>query len=335
MEVVFLGDYIKQRRKELGLSQKELCEGICDPITISRMENGRQTPSHSNIVAILQRLGLPDDRYFTLLSKEEQEIAALQREITAASVQFQQGKEPERFEAHEAALAHLRKLEEIADPGDLLTRQYILSAKASLRSLEGSLSLEEEVSMLLETIRLTVPKFDLKNICAHFYTLEEIRIINQLGCAYSNSGNHKKAVGIFSQLFAYIQDHNQNLTQSGGGLPLVAHNYARELGFCKLYDEAIEIAEEGRRICVKYGFYQFLPGMVHIMAECYHFLGEDEKSEVLYHRAYHVYQILGNYRNCALLEAEAKEYLGIEFPDAKKEDPQGKASTEKAVREEL
>lgn len=79
MREVFLGEYMKQRRLELGLTQEELCEGICEPITISRMENGRQTPSRNRINALLQRLGLPDDRYFALLSKREEEIAALQK----------------------------------------------------------------------------------------------------------------------------------------------------------------------------------------------------------------------------------------------------------------
>ena len=87
MREVFLGEYMKQRRLELGLTQEQLCEGICEPMTISRMENGRQTPSRNRINALLQRLGLPDDRYFALLSKHEEEIAALQKEIIACSVQ--------------------------------------------------------------------------------------------------------------------------------------------------------------------------------------------------------------------------------------------------------
>lgn len=68
MREMFLGEVIKQRRAELQLTQEELCEGICDTVTISRIENGRQTPSRNRINALLQRLGLPDDRYFALLS---------------------------------------------------------------------------------------------------------------------------------------------------------------------------------------------------------------------------------------------------------------------------
>ena len=40
MKEIFLGEVIRQRRLELGLTQEELCEGICEPMTISRFENG-------------------------------------------------------------------------------------------------------------------------------------------------------------------------------------------------------------------------------------------------------------------------------------------------------
>ena len=78
MKNVFLGEYIKQRRLDLGLTQEQLCDGICEPVTLSRLENGKQTPSRNRINALLQRLGLPDDRYFALLSKNELEMEALQ-----------------------------------------------------------------------------------------------------------------------------------------------------------------------------------------------------------------------------------------------------------------
>ena len=38
MKNVFLGEYIKQRRLDLGLTQEQLCDGICEPMTLSRLE---------------------------------------------------------------------------------------------------------------------------------------------------------------------------------------------------------------------------------------------------------------------------------------------------------
>lgn len=90
MQEIFLGDMIKRRRKELGLTQEELCKGICEPMTISRLENGKQTPARNRINAILERLDLPADRYYALLSKNETEMEALQKEIIALNIRFEQ-----------------------------------------------------------------------------------------------------------------------------------------------------------------------------------------------------------------------------------------------------
>ena len=50
MKNVFLGEYIKQRRLDLGLTQEQLCDGICESVTLSRLENGKQTPSRKKML---------------------------------------------------------------------------------------------------------------------------------------------------------------------------------------------------------------------------------------------------------------------------------------------
>ena len=57
MEQLFIGELIRQRRLELGLKQCELCEGICEPVTMSRLESGKQTPG-SNKLRMLMLLGV-------------------------------------------------------------------------------------------------------------------------------------------------------------------------------------------------------------------------------------------------------------------------------------
>ena len=86
MNCIYIGAFIKQRRKELKLTQEQVCSGICDPVTLSRIENGKQTPSKSVISALLQRLGMPEARYYVLESKNELEIEALKKDIIACGV---------------------------------------------------------------------------------------------------------------------------------------------------------------------------------------------------------------------------------------------------------
>ena len=87
MKQIHIGEIIKQRRIELNLTQEELCEGICEPPTMSRIEKGRQTPSHSKLRALLGRLGLPSEKYYAMMSKNELEIERLKNEIILSNNQ--------------------------------------------------------------------------------------------------------------------------------------------------------------------------------------------------------------------------------------------------------
>lgn len=189
MKNVFLGEYVKQRRLDLGLTQEQLCYGICEPMTLSRLENGKQTPSRNRINALLQRLGLPDDRYFALLSKNELEMEALQKEIVACNVTE---KVPEGFEK-------LAQFEKLADPDDQIAQQFALRSRVLLGRLDGRYTPLEQIDLLMQAIQLTVPRFDLESIESFLYTRDEITIINQIGLAYSDAGQNKKAAEIYYQ----------------------------------------------------------------------------------------------------------------------------------------
>lgn len=134
MKNVFLGEYVKQRRLDLGLTQEQLCYGICEPMTLSRLENGKQTPSRNRINALLQRLGLPDDRYFALLSKNELEMEALQKEIVACNVTE---KVPEGFEK-------LAQFEKLADPDDQIAQQFALRSRENEKVIDKILQFCKE-----------------------------------------------------------------------------------------------------------------------------------------------------------------------------------------------
>lgn len=49
MKELFLGECINQERIKQGINQEQLCKGICEAITVSRMEKGKQTPSYNRI----------------------------------------------------------------------------------------------------------------------------------------------------------------------------------------------------------------------------------------------------------------------------------------------
>lgn len=164
-----MGDYIRQRRLELGLTQEQVCEGICEPITLSRIENGKQTPSRVRINAILQRLDLPDDRYYALLTKNELEIEALEKEIVACNAT---GRAEEGFK-------QIEKLKAFAE-GEPLIQQFIIRSRLLLEQMEKRYTEQEEIEILTQAIRLTVPDFNTEEIEKKLYTRDEIKLLIRL-----------------------------------------------------------------------------------------------------------------------------------------------------------
>lgn len=310
MQEVFLGDVIRRRRLELEMTQEQLCEGICEPITVSRLENGKQTPSRSRISALLERLGLPGDRYYALLSKGEQEESLLRKEIHDCVARFYQREGDEKTLIWEQAQGALDRLETMSDPEDTLTKQFVLCSRALLGKRGEAYPYEVQLEMLLDALRLTAPRFDLEEIGQLRYTWDEIQLINQIAMVHAMAGQRKTAIALYGQLLRYLQKNMENKKY----LCLVSFNYARELAASKRYEDAIEVAEIGRKTCVERGHYQFLPGLLAIEAECAHFLGNRDWSIELYCQAYYIYKAIGDEHNLKRLERDAREQLGPDIP---------------------
>lgn len=314
MKEEFIGQTIRLKRLESGQTQEKLCAGVCDPSTLSRIETGKQSPSRTVANALLQRLGLPHDRYYIYFTTSEAEAEALWQEIDSCALRFQQSLGEEKRQARLDALEQLDRLEAITDARDKITRQYILSTRAALGGENGPYRFEEKLDMLLTAIRLTVPLFDLKSLDRRLYSIDEAEIISQIAGTYSDAGQHEKAAGIFNQLLTYMREHYQDVTHPSRHLSPAILHYAQELCLMGRYEEALENAELGRRTCLDYGYCQPLPGLLAVMAECRYVMGDYEQSRTLYCQAYYLFKETGNASGLARVEKDARERLGAEFP---------------------
>lgn len=207
----------------------------------------------------------------------------------------------------------LETLQNLAGADERLIRQYILSIKVSFGKPDRPYSPEEKLDILLEALRTTVPNLDLEEINLGLYTLEETTLLNQIAAAYAEMGLPKKAIDIYRQLLKYVQKHYSEMSRYAGKLALIAHNYTRELFLVGRYDDAIEVAELGRKACTEYAHYQFLPGLLHLLGSCYFYKGDQERCKEYYCRAYHIYKAVENNSDRLHLEKDAKERLGAEF----------------------
>ncbi len=314
MEEILLGTRIKNRRKELKVSQEDLCEGLCAISTLSRIENNEQVPSRNLAKNILERLGMSDDLLYMVVSQKETAVWALIREIRNDMVDCRKMIVAERPQAQKRILKKLAELEKIVSPQDYTARQFLLATKALLGSSEGPYSTEDKLAMQLEAIRLTHARFDPEDFRHGHYTMDEVRLISQIANTYSGLGNRTRAIDMFSQLLSYMEKNSQQWTGYAGQFCLIIQNYAINLVYEESYRKAIEISEKGRITSIYYGSRQFLPGFVAIQAECCALLGEKERSKELYLQAYYTYKTFEDESNLQNMRREMKKYLNIEMP---------------------
>lgn len=307
MKIDLLGEVIREKRVALGLTQLKLSDGICEPITISRLENGTQVPSFSKLQRIFQKLDLPESRYHVLLTTEEIEIEELQKRIVSCNVR----KDPQE------GIELLNQLKKLDVSKEAYIQQFILRSRVILGEAEpdGTIHpypLPQQLEMLMDALRLTSPEIDLEELNKYRYTLDEAKTINQIANVYSNMGEYKKAADIYYQLLKYVKKNFQNITQSGGLLPLVSFNYSRTLDLLGHYQDAIELAKESQDACIKSGKYSNLPSALAIIAECYHHLGDNEQSRKYYLQSYYIDLALKRFDRAEKIKKEMNKYLGIE-----------------------
>ncbi len=74
------GKIIKEFRERRGISQLELCEGLCEPPTLCKIETGRQNPNKKLLEALSARLQIPVSLDVPI-TRLEFERAQIEREI--------------------------------------------------------------------------------------------------------------------------------------------------------------------------------------------------------------------------------------------------------------
>ena len=81
MDTKEIGRMIYTLRLRKGISQEELCQGLCSVVTLCRLETGERRPDILVFNALLQRLGKNPYMIDTVLTLEEFSYFAKRRNI--------------------------------------------------------------------------------------------------------------------------------------------------------------------------------------------------------------------------------------------------------------
>lgn len=169
MQLFGVGIVVLYYREKENLSQMQVCEGICNEMTMSRIETGEREFDSFISETLLERLGKTTNRFEFLLNDEDYHYYILRENIIQAV-------EAEKLEIARTYIADYRK---DMPTNHVLHEQFLLYYEALIMKAEMQ-SEKEIVTCLYQAINLTRSDFKEPATQMRLYSGIEIKIIYEL-----------------------------------------------------------------------------------------------------------------------------------------------------------
>ncbi len=263
MEIQEIGRMICKLRISKGISQEELCRGICSVATLSRLEAGERRPDILVFNALFQRVGKSTDHINILMTLEEFEYFVKRRniEISMITKNFRQ------------AVEDIKILEnELKKKSQSLQRQDIYRLHALLH-IQKENNMTEAEKYVHKAILETISDFDTwkkvsqPSITHLWFSESEIQLI--LLYIYIKEYLGDNEVSLLESVIDYIRSkitdekfQNKELSMA---LYLQACFYKKEL----LWEECYECCETAIAAEVKNGTISILFQCLELEMECF------------------------------------------------------------------
>ena len=244
MNYISIGSIIKEYRKRAGLTQVQLCEGLCEPPTMNKIENGKQNPNKKLLDAIVQRLQIP---LLLNVPATDSEIARdeIEKEIDDSISKY-------RYDIENL----LEKYRKISECMNKFEEQYYLLGH-SIYLLHEKKDAEKSLLELDKAIRITFPDYVYGcNIQEHIFTSIEFAILNSISISYYHANKIDMAINLMQQLMICLENRKFTLDIFSAKYPLVAYNLSLWLGITKQYEKSLEISQRGIDFCLKHEQYK-------------------------------------------------------------------------------
>lgn len=249
MALYVVGDFIRETRNRKGYTQEELSYGICTPASLSRIENGVQTPGRFTLEKLLERLGAENNLFNAFVSREEMElyetVQTVTRNITDGDI--------------DGLEKQIHKMEELTQNVSELERQYLIFAKGELLRQRDH-NKRAAMELFMKAIHTSLPNFDgVTPLKSNLLTFDEITIINSIAVLHAHEGRIREALQLENWLKEYMEEKVVDGKVKTTKYPMILYNLSNWLGREERYKEALEMAAQGSEFCVKNGNLVALP----------------------------------------------------------------------------
>lgn len=303
MDNLYFGEIIRIRREELNMKQKELCEGVCERSTLSKIERGKNECSKYLAEVFLQRLGLPMDFYYASSSKTGIEQLKIKNKINDAIRMREYDKLPELIEIGN----------QVQD-NNLLFKQFIVETEG-IYALRVEKDIPKARELLLSAMRVLHEKFELDSEWKFRFITEEYYIMNILANTYVSEEKYDIAIEIFKKLLeraekSFVHEDEESIRI----IIMLMYNLSRSYGRTNHFVECLEISEKAIELCKRFGRTGRLAEL--LINKGYALCATFRKNEgiLVLKNALAMCDVLGMKETINIIYKDAKELFGIDLP---------------------
>lgn len=211
-------DVLRTRREMFGLTQEQLCEGICSVKSLRRAEKGQTDMQRETLKKLLNRLGLSGQMQWSRLITSDREVIRMAEELADYI-------NDRKFSVASKQLESLKSRIDLDIPQN---KQYFLEKQALLEFEQGKVTREEFVKMEKEALECTLRVENL-------YRKENVYLTEREIICISNSwkGMEEKEKRESINLILRLYDNyalNNGLSQAISVYEIVTEAAVNELG---------------------------------------------------------------------------------------------------------
>lgn len=222
-------DVLRTRREMFGLTQEQLCEGICSVKSLRRAEKGQTDMQRETLKKLLNRLGLSGQMQWSRLITSDREVIRMAEEMADYI-------NDRKFSVASKQLESMKSRIDLDIPQN---KQYFLEKQALLEFEQGKVTREEFVKMEKEALECTLRAENL-------YRKENVYLTEREIICISNSwkgmeGKQKReSINLILRLYDYYALNN-GLSQAISVYEIVTEAAVNELGNNEEHVRAEEI----------------------------------------------------------------------------------------------
>ena len=234
MAVYSMGSILKKCREAKGITQEELCLGICTPSALSKIEHGYREPSYVKFASLMERMGEWPEAYDIFVGDKVYAINELQSQIRRHI--FRQ-----EFEEAKAAIDELEVLLKVF-PDETVYHQF-LELQKIICEFRGNIK-QAQIGKLEDLLRLTVPGYGQLSIEKCFLSHQEMLIVNNIAIGYGENADYAKAIELLTSLKVFLERNCMGSRIRASMYAIILPNLVKYLGLGVHYEQALAIAEE-------------------------------------------------------------------------------------------